>query len=203
MANIPIMKGLARLCVLTADVVEECSVQHRQEAEITAAHQHNKSKHFIQGYFVDTKSKSTFGIMAHEIEQKDRIPDCCFQKDDPQIWFSLTLIDFPTQREFNVEVEKSGADFVQLRSSNVTFSTSTLHSDQDAKDLINKFFPKIAALEYDDAIVCTGEMTLENIKFQDPKSASRVSREKKVSEGGDDDLTEDESAEQQLEPLDL
>lgn len=67
--------------------------------------------------------------------------------------------------EYCCEAEKTGADFARLSSSELTFETSSVKVDKQADDYISKFFPKLISIEYDDAVVCLGEMTLFDAKF--------------------------------------
>ena len=78
-----------------------------------------------------------------------------------KIFFYLISI-LQNNIEKSIEVEKTGADFARFTSKNISFMTHSVKIDNEAEIYITKFFPKLVKVNYEDVIVCIGEMIISN-----------------------------------------
>jgi hypothetical protein len=145
------IKGIAHLCFIKKKDIEK-----------------NKLNNYIQGHIIDFKTKKSYGIMG--IESIKQQKTCCFDSEDPSIYFNLKIVDFYNNYEFYQEVEKKGGDFARIFSSKIIFTPEILKIDNEAKLYIQKYFPKLLNFEFEDIFINIGEILIENIQFKSPLS---------------------------------
>mmetsp|Transcript_32875 Transcript_32875/g.51509 ORF Transcript_32875/g.51509 Transcript_32875/m.51509 type:complete len:249 (-) Transcript_32875:154-900(-) len=116
--------------------------------------------HFIQ---IDSEEPLQLGLLAVEQEVDDCIR-CCHGNN----LHSLTFINHKTKKRKTFKVEKSGGNFMELKSDQIQFITKTMKAEDEAVPILQKYFSPIVK-----ALLLGHQKDGESQeKNQDPSSAS-------------------------------